>query len=285
MKRAALLGSALAVLATATVTTASPVLVDRNSTLEVDPYSPAGLYNWTVDGVDAMRTESFWYRIGDTGPEHPVSDLVLVQAVTSDGDLGTDPGDDTLLLLYADQYDPQAGVEPNWTIRIRYMLTGSQPGSSHSALGEQVHVRNYMDSMLDFHLFEYNDIELSGTPDDDTVRIHPPPGSNVADQFDPDGVALTTEAVSPYPSHYQAALGPTLLDELTDDSPTTLTDDTGPYVGDGVWAFEWDWAISGHGSFILSKVKEVHVPEPATMGLLACGAIAALVRRRRRTAA
>jgi hypothetical protein len=283
MKRAALLGSALvAVLAVASTASGSALLVDRNATLEIDPYSDAGLFNWTVDGIDAMVTEWYWVRIGDTGPEQPISDLVLSEMHLTETDLGDDPGEETLVLVYADQYDPAQGIEPNWSIRLRYMLTGGAIGSNTSAAAVQIHVRNYTGESLDFHLFEYNDIELAGTADNDTVEITGAPVYNVADQSDPDGVSLTTEAVAPRPTGYQAGLGSSLLDLLNDAGPTTLTNDAGPYTGDAVWAFQWDWNIEPHGSFILSKVKDVHVPEPASLLLIACGGMVALVRRRRR---
>ena len=56
---------------------ADVVLTDFNSTVVIDPTSQAGMYTWTVDGVDQMWQQWFWYRIGSAGPEQSIDTLGL----------------------------------------------------------------------------------------------------------------------------------------------------------------------------------------------------------------
>ena len=54
-----------------------------------------------------------------------------------------------------------------------------------------------------------------------------------------------------------------------DQSPTTLTDATSPMgQGDLTWAFEWDKELGAHGSFLISKDKQIRVPDGSSSLLL-----------------
>src|SRR5258705_13181003 len=54
----------------ATVTT----LTHLNSSVQVDSDSPAGMFNWTVDGFNPLQQQWFWCRIGNN-PEAPINSL------------------------------------------------------------------------------------------------------------------------------------------------------------------------------------------------------------------
>ena len=51
-----------------TTAVASPInLVDQNSSVTIDPTSQAGVDNWTVNGVNQLYQEWFWYGVGSSG--------------------------------------------------------------------------------------------------------------------------------------------------------------------------------------------------------------------------
>jgi len=46
---------------------ASPIVLnDLNSQAQIDLSSDAGMYSWTVDGVEQLYRQWFWIRQGDT---------------------------------------------------------------------------------------------------------------------------------------------------------------------------------------------------------------------------
>ena len=49
-------------------------LVNNNSTALIDPNSSAGMFNWTVDGVNQLNQQWFWYRVGNN-PEAPINTI------------------------------------------------------------------------------------------------------------------------------------------------------------------------------------------------------------------
>ena len=57
--------------ASATVVTLS----DGNSSVAVSPDTQAGMYNWTINGVNILYQQWFWYRVGDSGPEKSIDTL------------------------------------------------------------------------------------------------------------------------------------------------------------------------------------------------------------------
>lgn len=52
---------------------ADVVLTDLNSVVSIDPSSSWGMHTWTVDGVDQMYQQWFWYRIGAAGGSLPLT--------------------------------------------------------------------------------------------------------------------------------------------------------------------------------------------------------------------
>ena len=74
------------------------LLVDRNSTADIDPLTLTGVDSWVCDGTDNLFQQWFWYRIGNTGPEASIDTISTPLVNTSDNDF--DPGDETLNLRY-----------------------------------------------------------------------------------------------------------------------------------------------------------------------------------------
>jgi hypothetical protein len=262
------LGSAGSVLA-------NPVaaLTEGNSSAQFD-LGPAGvgMDHWLVEGIDRLVEQSFWYRVGDT-PQQRVNTLNLSSwSVTADQTV--------LTVGYADSAN-------RFTMQLRFVLTGLDWGSGVSDVEETVAVRNTSGAPLDFHLYEYVDIDLLGTahPTDQSLSLLGNPVNTAEQSTGSDYVSETV--VTPFPSRYEAGYVADLLSELTAESVCNLNDV--PTAGDGdlAWAFQWDTTIGINKTFLVSKDKPIDTPEPSTGVLLGIAAVWLLSDRwrwRRRTA-
>jgi len=231
-------------------------LNNGNSTVIVNPECDYGMSGWNVDSVPQLYRQWFWYRTGSTDGEKTINQLNLVSVQQT--------GPSTLTTLYR--------KPGQFTIEISYTLLGGAAGTGYSSIGEQIKIVNLSHNVLDFHLFQYVDFDLGGSNAGDTVQL----GQNVSGLFDSafqnkGNSYFADEVVSPGANHGQVGLYPTIFNSLTDSSPTTLTDDTGPVTGDATWAFQWDASIQAGGSFSVALNKSVfvtNIPEPSAMALI-----------------
>lgn len=265
-----LLAILLAVASFTALAPAAPIsLDDLNSHVDIDPAAPSGMYNWVIDGTDQLFQQWFWYRVGSTGPETPLSSLPITGLNVLDANFH--PGNDTLVVRHSG-----AG----FNITINYILQGGLPGSRTSDVAEQIRIDNLGSTPLEFHFFQYSNFNLNNTPDD-ILHIE---NGNLAVQTD-STMSLAETAATPKPTRYQADLVPLIINSLTDALPTTLTNSAGPVTGNVAFAFEWDreglLMIPAGGSFTISKDKNISmpIPEPAALGLLAIGLLGLLRRR------
>jgi len=250
--------------ANATILTAT----DSNSSIKIDDASQSGMFNWTVDGVNQMFQQWFWYRIGAAGGESSIDTISASTSTTSAGGIVVD-------------YKNPTGIE----VKVTYTLTGGTAGSSTSDVAETIKIVNHGTSSMDLHFFQYSDFDLNGATGGQTVTF---PNANTVDQSGPaGGVILSETVVTPPPSHHQGSLEPTILNSLIDSAPTTLSDNSGAGPGDVAWAFQWDQTIAAGGTFIISKDKNLRpsVPEPASVVLLGSLLIGITTRIRRRAKA
>ena len=245
-------------------------LEDANSTAVWDLDSSAGQKDWTVDEVDHMTQQWFWYRVGSEGSDREYSIDTLTQGTPITMDTNGS-GEGNLLFV---EYTSAA---PSFTVSLTFLLTGGTTGSGNSDIMEVIKVENTGSDSLDFHLFQYCDFDLKATPDDDTVQIS---GGNAANQTDPTHVV--TETVATWkPDHFDVGEQTDIRDLLEDAAPTTLGDDAGPLgPGNVTWAFQWDKTIAAGGSLLISKDKNV-TPEPATLALMGLGGLGLLLGRKR----
>jgi len=244
-------------------------LANQDSTASINLGSQAGMYNWTVDGINVLDQQWFWYRV-DTDPtgQHSI---------------------DTLPLSYT-QYSPSyvsaSYTAPSFTITANFQLFGGTVISSNALMDEVFLIQNTSSSNLTLHLFEYSNFVL-GVPGSDTVNF---PYSNSVVQVGTIGsVSETNTAVVTglpgfvAPMHHEANVYPNTLNSLNQGSPYTLNDATSAGPGDVTWAFQWTAINLPAGDEAeISKDITVTVPEPSTVLLVGLGLFGGLALLRRR---
>jgi hypothetical protein len=233
-------------------------LSDDNSIAAFDPSfsdipSNNGILFWTVDDVNQLFQNWFWYRVGSEGRENSINTLNLIGLDQSQ------PADNQLSVTYA-------GTD--FEIALNFTLDGGAQGSGMSSLFENITIKNTGSNQLDFHFFNYTDFDLTENGEQDTTKI----GSGIATQWD--NFTFATEVIDPAASYYQVSPFANILDALEDDVPTTLANFSGPLTGDNAYAFQWYFALQPEQSFSINNYKSIApakpVPEPTmTLGLIA----------------
>jgi len=260
--RVGMLGVALALLATTGASATIHTVTDGNSSISVDDSSQAGMLSWTVDGVDHMAQQWFWFRTSSTSPEGSLDTLPLISAASAGNSISLSYGAN------------------NFFVDIQYDLDGSVPGESFVL--ETVSFTNIGGSPIDLTWFEYTDFDLNGTAIDEAAEAFDFFGLSIIAQFDG---ALLGAVAAENVSHFEIAAVLTILNSLNDGAPTTLSDGVNPFVGPAniAHAFQFEFTINPDDTVGYEKLKLVStIPEPASLVLLAVGIAAVAVRRRRR---
>lgn len=235
-------------------------LSDLNSTATIDfASSGSGMTNWTVDNISQLHRQWFYYRIGNTA-ELPINTLALGDVIVSDGN--GNPGDDRVVASYSG-----SGLD----VSMDHILSGGDPGTGVSSIAETIKIKNTTAAAMDFHFFQYVDLNLMNTPYDNLVQIIP--SGHVATQTQGDyAVAETID--TPAPSLYQADYAGNILALLEDSVTSNLNNQASATNGDLGWAFQWNKSLLPGKELIISKNKNLaFVPEPGALVLLGMGAI------------
>jgi hypothetical protein len=243
-------------------------LSDDNSIAAFDPSfsnipSNNGLLFWTVDNINHLFHNQFWYRIGSTSKENDINALNLI------GINQTQPASNQLSATYAGN---------SFEIVLNFQLDGGVPGSGTSSLFQNIDIKNTSSNKLDFHFFNYTDFDLTDNAQDDTTKI----SNNTATQFD--SFTLAKEVINPSASYYQVSPFPNILDALSDNFPTSLSNVGGPLTGEDAYAFQWDFVLEPEKSFSIKNYKSIKpIPEPTiNLGyLIGFGFLGMLWRLRR----
>jgi hypothetical protein len=235
-------------------------LFDGNSVVQVNVSSPAGMFNYSVDGVNQVNNQWFYYKAGAMSSDASIDS---VGALTSSQSSARN-----LSLTYSGaQYSAQ----------VVYSLTGGSAGSGQSGLNETITFNNSSSTSLSLSFFNYSNYRLAGMSSGQTLQfgttsIPPPPHYNNFTQT-AGSVSLTEKLISaPTPSHIEAAQYNQTLSELNSASPATLNDNAGPVNGDVTGTFEWDVTLAAGKSLTISELINItSVPEPSSTLMLALG--------------
>ncbi len=221
-----------------TAAQASYSMSNGNSAASYDPASPIGLESWVVDGISQLAQQSWYFRIGDTA-EAPLSSL------------GT-PVVTQLASNIVQAYYAGESVE----VTLRYTLIGGSTGSGNSTIAEMMRIRNKTAAPMAFHLFEYTDLDLNGTPDDDSAAHL---NATTIGQWD--GAIISTETASvggmtPTPNYWELGPVSSIINKLNDDSPSMLSNaEVSLNRVNTAFAFQWEMNLAAGASQILSKSK------------------------------
>jgi len=248
-------------------------LTDGNSLAQIDPHSQAGMFNWSVQGLNQLYQQWFWYRVGDaTGAMQHSIDTISAPVVT----------------LYGTREATILYTANTFTFSVDYLLTGGSvilpPGEiGNPDLGESIRIVNTRASTLAFHLFQYAHCALSGYPSSDSVQL----GRNLHgffnDAFQSDPAAGLTQAITSLgANHGEVDFAPATLGRLNSVNGYNLNDNAGPVgPGDVAYAFQWDLNIAPGASAVISMDTYLMVsPEPSAPALMVCSLVAWAMRRR-----
>ena len=246
-------------------------LVDGNSVVQINAGSSAGMFNWSVNGVNQLAQQQFWYRIGGAGPESSINTLSAPTIVT--------PNAHTAFLTYN---NGTLGVEAD------YNLAGGTPGSGTSGMGESLTLVNHSASTMELHFFQYADFDLGGVTGGQTVTLSKNTFTGLFNDAYQTGAggSVSETTVTPGGNHGEANVFNATLVKLNDGNPTTLNDNISAGPGDVTWALEWDLSIAPGASQVISKTLVLTtVPEPGVLAFLSLGLVALALIKRNRSAA
>ncbi|HEX4054263.1 MAG TPA: hypothetical protein VHX86_08360 [Tepidisphaeraceae bacterium] len=262
-KRKSFLFAATAAVATllgisAAKSNAAFVLMNNNSTISLSPSDPTGPGAWTVDGVNQLGEEWFWFRIGNSAGQTNLASLPETSSMLLDTTGGTE--NNFARFTY--------GSPTALQVVLTYILAGGQTGSGASDLSESLDISNDGTTTQTYHFFEYTNFNLGDSTTGQSVTIT---GGNTA-TVDGNGKEAQT-VVSPEPSEYEASSTSAVPDLLSQISSTTssatLDDVASAPSGDTEWGFEWDITLKAGGSYVIAIDKDISphavtpVPEPA----------------------
>lgn len=240
-----------------------PVLLkDQNSTFLVDPLDNRGATLWTLDDVNQLYTQQWYYRLTD---EVNTIDCFGNPVVVRSQD------EKSVSITYT-----PAGLN----VYLGYELQGGPTGSNVSRVRESFRLENLGTEDLVFTLFEYSDFDLYPFfSNDKAERVSP----TAVTQWDPTGLRVN-ESVERTPSHWY--IGPGNY-KITGDLPDSQAIWGEPNGADCAWAFQWDLVVPVGGSIEFTKCKyfgpDTQIPEPMSvvLGIMGLAAVGGLRRLRR----
>jgi hypothetical protein len=279
-------------------------LVDGNSLFEIETQQQAMAFGWKVDGVEHMQELSNWYRISRIGTTNVINPETSAHQLSLVSESFNSPSSMTVTYTDNDLFQ----------MEITFTIIGGAPGSGYSEMGECVRITNISNMTntthgpvpIAFHFFEYIDLDLDDTPNDDEVSMIGPTTVHQVDLTS--GTVFTGNAAT---DRYELDFVDTTLNKLKIDGvPSNLAfPNSGWPVGAGpvgpnspppsdppnvAWALQFNFAgqipprpaIQPGETVEICKVCQLQmaVPEP-TSGIVAiCGFFPlALARRWRRS--
>ena len=199
---------------------------------KIDDSTPyTGMYSLIVDGMERLYRQWFWYRIGPAGKEASLDSLSLTSVTPP-----TTTNPNTLTLKYT--------LPATFEITVNYVL--SYPTGGNARLQKNVSIKNITATTLDYHLFEYSDLDISSIAyQNDNVEAV---GSKIyqnGEQADGSGVTMVHESTLPPQNYDFDNMEIYFFPEFNDDAPTEILSPltTYNYGDDMQFALQWDLAI------------------------------------------
>jgi len=251
-------------------------LTSNNSSATLNLGSSAGLANLTVDGVNQVNQQWYWFCVGSSGPQMDLSQITTSPFVTINSA-------SQLTALYTNS-------TVSYGVQVQYTLAGQAAGSGKSGLTETARVFNYdsniSDPALNFNLLLYSDFTLRGPAyaSDQFVQEGTSGGVSTSVQTLGNFATGTNNFTAITPANrLEAALFNQTLNELTTMNGYDLNGNTSAGPGHVTWAMEWNMAVNPSSSVNLSLLDQlVQVPEPSICSLVILGLGLTFLRRQRR---
>ena len=227
--------------------------------------SPAGWYDWSVNGVDQLDQHWFYYRV-DGGGSGWIDNIAAPTLNSSTATI--------LDFTY---------VGSSYSARVVYQLAAGTPGSGYSAMNQTTTFQNTSGSSITLHLFDFSHVTLGGTSTGQSVQRT---GNSIRSTFIQTAGSLVFSnrfdgGAKPI-SFLEAALFDQTRNNLT-NGVANLNNVTSIGPGDVTSAAQWNTTLAPSQSLIVSELLVVQVPEPSSLALVAVGLLGWAAKTRRNT--
>ncbi len=228
-----------------------------------------GFDDWTVDGVNQMGQQSFWFEIGGSGPAANIGSSPVSVSTTTTAN--------TLDVNY---------TYSQFTFNELFSLTGSLPGTGISDMAETITVNNTSGSSLGLYLYQYTDLNLLNNPNGNSVALYQSGRNSLFNEaYQTQGNLASADVVNtPGANLGEAAPTATILNLLNGPGFPVLNDNLAVGPTDAAYALQWDFSLAATGansSVIISEDMNLQVvPEPSSWTLALAGLTTLVVFRR-----
>ena len=236
-------------------------VTNNNSSASIDLSSPAGMTNWSVEGVNILNQQSFLFRTG-SGVAAPISSLGAPSV--------SQPSATSLSAIY---------TGPQFTLTTIYSLVGGGTGSGRADLTEQIKIQNTSVTPLNLGVFQFANFAGNGI-----IGLGQNSHGLINEAFISGGGLGLNESfddgISPGANEGMVGAAGTVMNDLLTVPGFALA---GPDSGTGAWALEWDRTLGANQSLIVSEDFNVAaitiVPEPSGWRLALTGLAAVVIGR------